>query len=175
MIQKLIAITKVGENKGAPRLWFESSRLADLGFGPHSRIELRNLSSGLGLRLKSCEIGSRKVSSKRGIPVIDLNSHSALGYFGVGEAVKVVSHFGSIDITPSVRTFHIREAKAAVQKYRVLELFAGGGTIHDALDGLDCYSVCGALELESRYLNTYRDQPKSPFSSGRGCKAWACI
>lgn len=151
--KSLIAISKVGQNKGAPRIWFESNRLKSLGFDPSARINLRAIPNGI--RLTATDRGERKVSSKRGVPVIDLNSFKALSPFNFGEDVKVTSSRGVIEIVPSLRTFHIREANAAKSVFRVLELFAGGGTFHDALKGLDQYKVVGALEMEARYLNVY--------------------
>ena len=110
---------------------------------------------GQGIRLESTPNGPRKVSSKRGIPVVDLNSFKVLNGLEVGESVKVVSSAGRIDILPTRRSFHIRESKKAWSNYRVLELFAGGGTFHDALGGIDAFKVVGALELESKFLNIY--------------------
>jgi DNA (cytosine-5)-methyltransferase 1 len=153
MKRSLISITEVGSNKGAPRIWFESNRLKSLGFDVASRMSLKH--TARGLRLETSNTGDRVVSGKRGIPVIDLNSRRALFNIESGETVKVSSSFGRIEIVPTVRTFHVREAKAARKQYRLLECFAGGGTFHDAISGLDRYVVKGALELEARYLNIY--------------------
>lgn len=153
MPSKLITIAHIAENKRAPRLWFESSRLKALGFDPQGRYSVHQSPSGI--QLQASPAGSRVVSSRRGIPIIDLNSRSMLDGFDVGDSIKAISSFGRIDIAPTRKTFHIREARNCQKQYRVLELFAGGGTFHDALDGLDSYKVAGALELEARFQNVY--------------------
>ncbi len=78
MQMQTFTVLKVGENKGAPRIWTEGQRLAKAGFAAGRRYGIRV--NERTLILEVCDDGTRVVSAKkRGdaeVPVIDLNCFS---------------------------------------------------------------------------------------------------
>lgn len=108
-IKRLVAVTKlkVGNNRGAPRIYLEGCAPGRAGFTPGVRFTLvhheRENVQGLVLRL--AEAGERCVSRKerhgREQSVIDINSNQALEVFKGMEEVRVVMRDGEIWILPS--------------------------------------------------------------------------
>jgi hypothetical protein len=60
-MSKLLAFHKLGENRGSPRVWLESRRLATLGFAVGSPfvVEVRTR----GVRLRTAELGTHRVAN----------------------------------------------------------------------------------------------------------------
>lgn len=100
----VFSIHKLGQNKGAPRLYLEGNQTKRAGFTPGENYEVEvNVEKGMvALRLK--DGGSRVVSKKqkRGeeMPVIDINSQQVLSMFEGMQAVRVVMRKAEIFILP---------------------------------------------------------------------------
>ena len=62
---KLIAFHKLGENRGSPRVWLESQRLATLGFAVGSPFMVEARMRGIRLRIN--DLGTHRVA-RRGQP-----------------------------------------------------------------------------------------------------------
>jgi DNA (cytosine-5)-methyltransferase 1 len=98
------AVRKIGQHRGAPRLWLEGREPSKGGFLPGTRFNVRSAPGRALLILEVDDAGSRTVSSKqRGestLPVIDINSKELLSVFGGLESVRVVVQDGRISILP---------------------------------------------------------------------------
>ena len=133
---RLLAFHHLGFHKNHPRLFLESSRLSALGFTPGSSVAVEGGARSLTLRLAGAGRGSYTVSQRRAAgglrPVLDINSSHALGPVKDYTEVRLMGGNGGIVVTPSIRAFHIRRALAAKPPFRVMEFFAGGGTLSDA-------------------------------------------
>ena len=127
---QLIAIQPLGRNRETPRLWIESQRLDALGFSHGTPLQIEQHAESLTLRagvLAENHVSSRAVAGGRR-PIIDLESHSLLtGLAGYSE-VKIIASFERIQVTPSTRAFAIQRSRTLQPPFRVLEVFAGGGT-----------------------------------------------
>jgi len=99
-MQKVLGLwlKKMGSHRGAPRLWFDSQRVAAAGFVPGARFDV--LATERGLRLSVGPNGrhlvSRKERNGRTVPVIDLNSRSALEPLAGHEVVRIVIRLDGI-------------------------------------------------------------------------------
>ena len=95
-------IKKIGNHRGAPRVWLEGSQASNAGFLPGQRYDVQV--EGQKVVLQANADGSRVVSSKvsgeRVNPVIDLNSKSLLAVFDGMDAVRVVVKEGQIFLLP---------------------------------------------------------------------------
>lgn len=141
----------------SPRLWFSSRRLETLGFAPgdgflvqpgNGSIRLtRSLLADNHVSYKRCQNGRR--------PVIDLNCSDIGLILSAGEEARITAVRDLITISPSVRTFHIRRALAPKQTLRVVEMFAGGGTLSQAFDGKRAFDLHAAIEIEPNYADVY--------------------
>lgn len=95
---------KIGQNKGAPRIWIEGRQPATAGFLPGVRytVEVRRENKALILRMVSN--GERVVSGKdkdgKPVPIIDLNSAELLSIFSGMEKIRVVAREGELHILP---------------------------------------------------------------------------
>jgi len=101
---KHLEIAKIGENKGAPRVWIEGRKAAIAGFLPGTRYRATVNPERALLSLEIADDGLRIVSKKtKGdveLPVLDLNSHELLSMFAGLNAVRVVVSNNRIDILP---------------------------------------------------------------------------
>ena len=68
-------------------------------------------------------------------------------------AVKILASFGRIEVTPSVRAFAIQRSRTFTPPLRVLEVFAGGGTLTVALEGNSSFRVEAGVEIEPDYAD----------------------
>lgn len=95
-------IKKIGQNKGAPRVWLEGSQTAKAGFAPGQRFDIHV--EGQTIVLQANPDGSRVVSSKKSgdsvNPVIDINSKELLAIFDGMSAVRVAVSDGQIYLVP---------------------------------------------------------------------------
>lgn len=114
-MKKIIAaiLKRIGRHRGAPRLYIEGQAPARGGFTPGVRYSLERHEGrqALVLRLdrQGTKVVSRKVKSDREQPVIDLNSHEALGLFADMESVRVIIRPGEIWIVPEAVEVRRRE------------------------------------------------------------------
>jgi DNA (cytosine-5)-methyltransferase 1 len=158
----LLAIQKLGRNRDTPRLWIESQRLNALGFSPGVPLQIQ--SSPQKLVLRPAVLGQNHVSSRQACggrrPIIDLESQSLLSGLAEYSEVKIVASFERIQVTPSHRAFAIQRSRSLMPPFRVLEVFAGGGTMTAALDGDSRFQIAAGIEIEPDFADEW--QAKHP-------------
>lgn len=97
-----ISIRRLGEHRGAPRLYIDNRALQAFGFAPGLAFRVDVDVQTLCLRIELCEGGSRKVSRKAraggDVPVIDINSTQELGAFEGHTLVRVVLREGALHV-----------------------------------------------------------------------------
>lgn len=160
----LLAIQRLGRNRDTPRLWIESQRLASLGFAPGIPLSIEARPDELVLKpaiLAENHVSSRQAAGGRR-PIIDLESESLLGRLAEFSEVKIIASFERLKVTPSVRAFAIQRSRTLMPPFRVLEVFAGGGTMTAALSGNPLFKVTAGLEIEPDYADEW--QGKHPDS-----------
>ncbi len=158
----LIVIQSLGQNRENVRLWIESQRLHRLGFTPGTPLEIENRSGQLTLRptlLANNHVSSRQVPGGRR-PIIDLASQSLLAGIAEYSAVKILASFERIQVSPSHRAFAIHRSRTLTPPVRVLEVFAGGGTMTAALNGNTVFAVGAGVEIEPDFADEW--QAKHP-------------
>lgn len=164
-----VKYAKLGEQRGAKRLWLEGKRLADAGFVPGARYRLAIDHDHQRLVLEIAD-GSRQVSQKtrngdRVIPVIDIANRDLATVFGEGiERVKVEMAQGCIRITVHPddaamleRAERLRTKLQSGAPLQVGSIAHGGGildhAVHEGLKaaGIDT-ELAWAIEVEHDYL-----------------------
>jgi DNA (cytosine-5)-methyltransferase 1 len=152
----LINFATLGTHRGAPRVWIEGQRLARLGFMPGTPIEC--VRRDRGVTLAPSLLGDLSVSYRRAgggtRPIVDLNSARWLSHLADFSEVKIRASHGRIDIDPSVRAFAIARA-SEVRPLDVIDVFAGGGTLSDALDVDPRFVVKAAIELDPTFADEF--------------------
>ena len=160
----LIVIQPLGRNRETPRLWIESQRLNQLGFSHGIPFATEGRIDKLVLRpaiLAENHVSSRAVAGGRR-PIIDLASHSLLSGLAEYSEVKIIASFERIEVTPSQRAFAIQKSRTLQPPFRVLEVFAGGGTMTGALSNSAQYSVVAGIEIEPDFADEWQGRhPKA--------------
>jgi DNA (cytosine-5)-methyltransferase 1 len=154
----LIAIQPLGRNRETPRLWIESQRLEQLGFGHGVPLSIQPKADGLILSpaiLAENHVSSRIVPAGRR-PIIDLANQSLLCDLAKYSEVKIIASFERIEVTPSCRAFAIQRSRTIQPPFRVLEMFAGGGTMTAALSTSGCFQVAAGVEIEADYADEWQ-------------------
>jgi len=104
-------IKKMGQNRGAPRVWLEGSQTERAGFVPGQRFDINV--QGQTVVLQANPDGSRVVSGKksgeRNNPVIDINSKELLAIFDGMAAIRVVVKKDQIYLLPLASEVKKRE------------------------------------------------------------------
>jgi DNA (cytosine-5)-methyltransferase 1 len=154
----LIAIQPLGRNRDNLRLWIESRRLEQLGFTHGTPLEIQCQSGVLTLRptiLGENHVSSRMVPGGRR-PIIDLANQSLL--FGLADysEVKIIASFERIQVSPSHRAFAIQKSRSLTPPFRVLEVFAGGGTLTAALSANRHFQIVVGLEIEPDFADEWQ-------------------
>ncbi len=145
-------------NRDTPRLWLESQRLTALGFPPGTPLQAEQRTDCLTLRvgiLAENHVSSRAVAGGRR-PIIDLENQSLLSELARYSEVKIIASFERIQITPSVRAFAIQRSRTLQPPFRVLEVFAGGGTITEGLRDNARFQVMGGVEIEPDFADEWQ-------------------
>lgn len=154
----LLAIQKLGRNRDTPRLWIESQRLEALGF-PHGQpLQIESKPDTLVLRpalLGHNHVSSREVPGGRR-PIIDLENESLLADLAAYSEVKIIASFERIQVTPSHRAFAIQKSRLCQPPFRVLEVFAGGGTLTAALHEDEKFRVIAGVEIEPTFADEWQ-------------------
>jgi DNA (cytosine-5)-methyltransferase 1 len=156
----LLAIQPLGRNREIHRLWIESQRLHKLGFAPGTPLAIRCESGQLTLKpaiLGENHVSSRLVPSGRR-PIIDLANQSLLASLVDYSEVKIVASFARIQVSPSHRAFAIQRSRTLAPPFRVLEVFAGGGTMTAAMKGNGCFQVVAGVEVEPDFADEWQAQ-----------------
>ena len=141
---KAYETTKIGENKGRPRLWLEGFKALAAGFLPGVRFTIRKDETRPMLFLEHSEHGerivSRKLKGEKEIPVIDINSTQVLSVFEGFNAVRVIVQRTRIVILPVAVEIAKRERlerlKAKLESGEPLSVGSvahGGGLLTHAL------------------------------------------
>lgn len=101
---KHLEVSKIGDHRGAPRIWIQGRKASMAGFHPGVKFEALVDKERPLLTLVPCGNGTRVVSRKRKgdreLPVIDLNSKDLLRVFDGLSSVRVVVSDGKIQILP---------------------------------------------------------------------------
>lgn len=154
----LLAIQKLGINRDTPRLWIESQRLERLGFSHGTPLSVERQAEQL--ILTPAVLGENHVSSREAAggrrPIIDLASHSLLDRLAEFSEVKIIAAFQRIAVKPSHRSFAIQRSRLLQSPFRVLEVFAGGGTMTAALSGDSRFTVMAGIEIEPDYADEWQ-------------------
>jgi DNA (cytosine-5)-methyltransferase 1 len=72
--------------------------------------------------------------------------------------VKILASFERIQVSPSHRAFAIHRSRSLMPPYRVLEVFAGGGTMTAALSGNAVFRVVGGVEINPDFADEWQGQ-----------------
>lgn len=95
-------IKKIGQNKGAPRVWLEGTQTSRAGFEPGQKYDV--VVQGQTVVLQANPDGTRVVSAKKAgdkmNPVIDLNSRELLAIFDGMASIRVAVRKGEIYLVP---------------------------------------------------------------------------
>jgi DNA (cytosine-5)-methyltransferase 1 len=156
-IVNLIAIQPLGRNRENARLWIESQRLERLGFTHGIPLSIECNSENLILRpaiLGENHVSSRVVAGGRR-PIIDLANQSLLAGLADCSEVRIIASFERIEVCPSRRAFAIRRSRALQTPLRVLEVFAGGGTMTAALDDAR-FRVVAGVEVNPDFADEWQ-------------------
>lgn len=153
-----MAFQKLGENRGAPRVWIESKRLNTLGFSPGVGFSIEPRPSGVRFRpaLLAENHVSQRLTCKQVRPIIDIVSREALASLIDFSEVKIHGSVYQIDVTPSTRAFYIRRRLSVVPPFRTLEVFAGGGTLSAAIAANKDFELIAGIEMEPKYADVWQ-------------------
>ena len=153
---KLIAFHKLGANRDTPRVWLESQRLNASGFEPGTPFQV--IPSAGRLSITRLESGKRAVSHRKAAgglrPIIELCSAELDRFAGI-ETVKAKASYGRIDITASLRAFLIGKSRKTAPPFRTLEIFAGGGTLSEALKDNPLFQLTTGVEIEPAFADAW--------------------
>lgn len=165
-----VLLRQIGEHRGAPRLYLDTTALAAAGFTPGVAIDLIPGSQDEArLTIRVSSQGKRKVSRKqRGrheVPVIDINSHQDLQPFSAAGLVRVVIEAGAVHVLmpASVRKSLARSARLAAklalgQPLRTAGIAFGAGIASGAIHkGLAAGGVSSELALANEICEEYLD------------------
>ncbi|QMI49935.1 DNA cytosine methyltransferase [Burkholderia sp. MBR-1] len=160
--------TKVGAQRGRPRLWLEGTKLQRAGFTSGRRFEV--VSEGRRLVLSVCDDGTRTVSiRKRGerqYPVIDINSRELLEQFEGMDEIRVVIGAGTIYILPLAtenlrqeRLGRLEEKMTNGEPISIASVSHGGGVMSHAIhQGLHEAGVTSNLVFANDVRNDLIEQ-----------------
>lgn len=153
----ILSFHKIGENKETPRIWLESARLTNAGFSPGTPFEIQE--SSRRLVILRAPTAKRLVSHRKQAgtlrPIIELSSQSLGDTFPEIPQVKAKTSYGRIEISPSIRGFLIGKGRAKRDSFRVLEAFAGGGTLSEAIASHPAFHHVAGLEIEPAYADVW--------------------
>ncbi|PPC99585.1 MAG: DNA cytosine methyltransferase [Methylotenera sp.] len=140
---KTLAIHKLGNNKGAPRVYLEGAQLKRAKFDQGKRFEVNVSVENSMVAIRLADSGSRVVSKKQTggqeIPVIDINSHQALSIFEGLASVRVIIKDSEIFILPLSTEVKKRRREQSLKQaieskvVTVGSLSHGGGVLSHAI------------------------------------------
>ncbi len=165
-----VLLRHLGEHRGAPRLYLDTTALATAGFTPGVSIDIIcGTADEARLTIHVANAGKRKVSRKqRGrqeVPVIDINSQQDLQPFTAAGLVRVVIEPGAVHVLmpASVRKALARSARLAAklalgQPLRTAGIAFGAGIASGAIHaGLAAGGVSSELALANEICEEYLD------------------
>lgn len=168
-----VSYTKLGQHRGAPRLWLEGMRLDRCGFDPGAKFRVDLDLVNRQVRLKIDPQGDRTVSQRQRVldsgevrrtPIVDVAGGALADVLGEGARVRAILAAGEIvfDLHPADLAREIREKRTRehLAEGRLTEatLCAGGGVSTLALqDGLESRGIESrvdwVVDREGRYLD----------------------
>jgi DNA (cytosine-5)-methyltransferase 1 len=155
---KLLAVTPLGRNRETSRLWIETQRLEALGFPPGMPFSVEAKAGELLLKpaiLAENHVSSRKIAGGRR-PIIDIANQAVLQELAEYPELKISGCFERLQISPTHRAAAILRSRRLTPPFRVLEVFAGGGTMTAALTGNDHFVVQAGIEIEPRFADVWQ-------------------
>ena len=167
---KAYEITKIGQNRGSPRLWLQGLRAQLAGFLPGKRFNVRKDESRSMLILELDETGIRLVSKKSrasgDVPVIDVNSKELLSVFEGLDSVRVIVQSKRIVVLPLQADLAQRERLGRlIDKLRSSEplklgsVAHGGGVLSHAVHhGLRDAGIANQLAFANEIRSELLDQ-----------------
>jgi len=161
---KLISFQKLGENRQSPRLWLESRRLATLGFAVGTPFSIEPKTNGIRLRpiSRSGNHVSKRISAQQERPIIDVANRSSLSPLDGFPEIKIAAAYKQIDVTPSIRGFHIYHRLRARPPFKTIEVFCGGGTLSAAIAASRDFDLVAGVEIEPKYADVWQQaHPKA--------------
>jgi DNA (cytosine-5)-methyltransferase 1 len=146
-----LATTKLGENRGAPRVWLQGKYLLTADFAPGKMMEISFEKNRVTLTLSAK--GGHKVSSKNKgeTPVIDINSQQLREAFGNCEELQVNVRKQTIVLTPSRTNAKIA---ARVRNGKEGSCFSGGGFLSQAAKQAG-FTPAFAVERDEKYAEIF--------------------
>ncbi len=161
---RLITFQKLGEANNSPRFWLESDRLNTIGFpvGTHFNSVA---STGNRVIITPSDTTTRNVVSFRRAagtmrPIVDINSSDTLKPVGEFQELKVNASYRRIEISPSIRAFHIHKHLNAKPPFPTVEFCSGGGLMGAATN--EHYKIVAGVEVEPDYADVWqRRNPKA--------------
>ncbi len=100
-------------------------------------------------------VSSRNIKGGRR-PIIDIANQSLLSGLTNYSEIKIIASFERIEVTPSNRAFAIRKSASLHPPFRVLEVFAGGGTLTAALTENPLYKIVAGVEIEPDFADEWQ-------------------
>ncbi len=155
---KLLAVTPLGRNRETSRLWIETSRLEALGFPAGTPFSVETKGEELVLKpavLAENHVSSRAVAKGRR-PIIDLANQAYLQGLAEFPELKITGWFERIRVAPTRRAAAILQSRRLTPPFRVVESFAGGGTMTAALVGIDRFRVDAGIEIDVAYADEWQ-------------------
>lgn len=162
--------TRLGENRGVPRVWLEGQKLCS-SFEPGQRVNIDVDADKKVVLVKVCDTGRFAVSQRnrngKVLPLIEIKDNELANLFGdAGVLLRVVIRRGvatieahGIDRRDTERTERFESKIATGQALAIGSLFSGGGIIDSALHaglssaGVPCFTKF-IVEQESQYLES---------------------
>lgn len=148
-------IKKVGEHRGAPRVWLEGTQASRAGFSPGQRydVEVQGQMVVLQANTDGSRVVSGKVIGERNNPVIDINSKALLAIFDGMAAIRVVVKQDQIFLMPLAsevkkreRFVRLRDKLENGDPLAIGSLSHGGGILSHAIhSGLEQSGVGSTL------------------------------
>ena len=155
---KLLAVTPLGRNREKSRLWIKSRRLEALGFPPGMPFSMESKAGELLLKpaiLAENHVSSRQIAGGRR-PIIDVADQAVLRGLAEYSELKITGWFERLQISPTRRAAAILRSRRLTPPFRVLEVFAGGGTMTAAHTGNDDFVVQAGIEIEPRFADVWQ-------------------
>lgn len=154
----LTTFHKVGDKRGVPRLWVESTRLHQLGFDPKTFLQISTRGNRLELTptlTKTKHKVSYRTLSGQDCPIIDLNNGEILAALTDHTELKLQASYKLLSVTPSIRSFSIQEHRTAGLPIPTIEYFAGGSTLSQAITSDPRFSLKGAVEISPKFASHF--------------------
>ena len=155
----LTGFQKLGWNRSCPRIWIESTRLQQLGFEAGTFLDVQFKANDT---LHLVPVGhqtrnrvSHRLMSGLHCPIIDLNSRRLLCEFQGHTEIKLVASYKMLQVSPSVRSFHIRRHREQNPPLQAIEYFAGGATLTSAITDDPRFKLVAAVEISPKFASHF--------------------